>query len=276
MLPGRRHAEDTAAVVFARREGRLVGVRLSHANIITNARQVASIFPPRGNDILLTATTLHDALGLTATLFLPLLESVPVVCHHNPLDGRTMGRLCVEFEATLLCAAPRDLEEYIHSHAVHPLMFASLRFVLSGGEFLRTECVQAFRQKFGLVIHDGYGTTETTPVATINAPDILNPADLSVQVGRKPGTVGLPLPGSALRIVDPVTLEDLPHGVTGRILIGGTQVMQGYLHGVDAGVFIERDGVRWFVSQDKGRLDEDGFLELSAPDDGESGQEQSE
>jgi acyl-[acyl-carrier-protein]-phospholipid O-acyltransferase/long-chain-fatty-acid--[acyl-carrier-protein] ligase len=113
-------------------------------------------------------------------------------------------------------------------------------------------------------------------VATINAPDILNPADLSVQVGRKPGTVGLPLPGSALRIVDPVTLEDLPHGVTGRILIGGTQVMQGYLHGVDAGVFIERDGVRWFVSQDKGRLDEDGFLELSAPDDGESGQEQSE
>jgi acyl-[acyl-carrier-protein]-phospholipid O-acyltransferase/long-chain-fatty-acid--[acyl-carrier-protein] ligase len=275
-LPGRVRAEDTAAVVFTRRGGRLVGVRLSHANIITNARQVASIFPPRGSDVLLAATPLHDALGLTATLFLPLLESVPVVCHDDPRDGRTMGRLCVEFEATLLCAAPQDLEEYVRSDTVHPLMFASLSFVLSGGQCLRPECVQAFRQKFGLVVHDGYGTTETTPVATVNAPDVLNPVDLSIQQGRKPGTVGLPLPGSALRIVDPATLEDLPHGAIGRILIGGTQLMQGYLADGDQGVFLERDGIRWFVSPDMGSLDEDGFLVLDTSAKNEIRRSQSE
>jgi acyl-[acyl-carrier-protein]-phospholipid O-acyltransferase/long-chain-fatty-acid--[acyl-carrier-protein] ligase len=99
---------------------------------------------------------------------------------------------------------------------------------------------------------------------------------MTVQQGRKPGTVGLPLPGSALRIVHPETLEDLPHGETGRILIGGTQVMQGYLGRKDGDGTIERDGIRWFVTPDLGRLDEDGFLVLAAVAGRESGPKRSE
>lgn len=267
LLPLRFKPEDTAAIVFVpRHQAMPLGVCLGHANIITNARQVASLFPPRGDDVLLTAMPLHDSLGLTMTMFLPLLESVPVVCAHDPMDLRRMGRLCVDFEATMLCADPPMLAAYAAGPALHPLMFASLRAVLSGGQALCDECVQAFRHKFGLIVHDGYGTTETTPVATINAPDVLNPLDLSVQQGRKPGTVGLPLPGSALRIVDPQTHEDLTHGECGLILIGGTQVMQGYLGRDDltAESVIEADGIRWFITQDMGRLDEDGFLILES------------
>ncbi len=267
ILPVRVDATATAAIVFVPREEPLpLGVCLSHASIITNARQVASLFPPKGDDVLLTAMPLHHALGLTMTTLLPLLESVPVVCHHDPFEVRAMGRMCVEFEATLLCADPGMLAAYAGTPSLHPLMFASLRFVLSGGGVLTDDCVQAFRHKFGLIIHDGYGTTETTPVATINAPDVLNPVDMSVQQGRKPGTVGLPLPGSALRIVHPLTLEDLPHGQSGLILIGGTQIMQGYLGRKERTeeVIIERDGIRWYVTTDKGRLDEDGFLILDA------------
>jgi len=267
ILPVRVDATATAAIVFVPREEPLpLGVCLSHASIITNARQVASLFPPKGDDVLLTAMPLHHALGLTMTTLLPLLESVPVVCHHDPFEVRAMGRMCVEFEATLLCADPNMLAAYAGTPSLHPLMFASLRFVLSGGGVLTDDCVQAFRHKFGLIIHDGYGTTETTPVATINAPDVLNPVDMSVQQGRKPGTVGLPLPGSALRIVHPLTLEDLPHGQSGLILIGGTQIMQGYLGKKERTeeVILERDGIRWYVTNDKGRLDEDGFLILDA------------
>jgi acyl-[acyl-carrier-protein]-phospholipid O-acyltransferase/long-chain-fatty-acid--[acyl-carrier-protein] ligase len=270
ILSLRFEPEVTAAIIFVPRHEPLpLGVRLGHSNIITNARQVASLFPPRGDDVLLTAMPLHDSLGLTMTMFLPLLESVPVVCAREPEDLRRLGRLCVDFEATMLCADPAMLTACAASPALHPLMFSSLRAVLSGGEALCDQCVQAFRQKFGLIVHDGYGTSETTPVATINAPDVLNPLDMHVQQGRKPGTVGLPLPGSALRIVHPETFNDLPHGETGRILIGGTQVMQGYLGRDDltAKAVIEADGIRWFVTSDRGRLDEDGFLILeSGPD----------
>ena len=272
ILPLRVKPEATAAMIFVQREEQMpIGVRLGHSSIITNARQIASLFPPRGDDVLLTAMPLHDALGLTTTMFLPLLESVPMACAHDPYEARKMGRMCVDFEATMLCADPAMLEAYVVSPVLHPLMFASLRSVLSGGLALSDHCVQAFRHKFGLIVHDGYGTTETTPVATVNAPDVLNPLDLSVQQGRKPGTVGLPLPGSALRIVHPQTLTDLPHGESGRILIGGTQVMQGYLGRDDLTekAVIETDGIRWFVTTDRGRLDEDGFLVL------EIGQERS-
>jgi acyl-[acyl-carrier-protein]-phospholipid O-acyltransferase / long-chain-fatty-acid--[acyl-carrier-protein] ligase len=265
ILPLHVAKDATAAIVFVpRQEPMPLGVRLGHSNIITNARQVASLFPPRGDDVLLTAMPLHDSLGLTMTMFLPLLESVPMACVNDPLEPRKMGRLCVDFEATMLCADPGMLEAYAASPLLHPLMFASLRSVLSGGQALCDDCVEAFRRKFGLIVHDGYGTTETTPVATINAPDVLNPLDLSVQQGRKPGTVGLPLPGSALRIVDPKTHADLPHGESGLILIGGTQVMQGYLGREDltAKAVIETDGIRWFVTGDHGRVDEDGFLVL--------------
>ena len=265
LLSAAMPSDQPAAIVFTRREGPgLTGVCLSHAGIITNSHQVASLFPPKGDDVLLTALPLHLCQGLTMTLFLPLLESLPMVCHHDAAQVRTMARLAMDFEATMLCATPDMLETFTHSPKLHPLMFSSLRSVFCGGQPLSEACVQAFRHKFGLMIHEGYGTTETTPVATVNAPDALNAADLSVQHGRKAGTVGLPLPGAALRIVDPETLEDLPHGQTGRILIGGTQLMLGYLNDLSrtARSLVEREGIRWFVTGDLGRLDEDGFLIL--------------
>jgi len=85
-----------------------------------------------------------------------------------------------------------------------------------------------------------------------------------VQQGGKEGTVGLPLPGSTFKIVDPVTLEELPPGEAGLILIGGTQIMKGYLNDEErtADAIVEQDGIRWYKSGDKGKLDEDGFLTI--------------
>jgi len=115
-----------------------------------------------------------------------------------------------------------------------------------------------------LDIYEGYGVTETTPVASFNLPDVLVPSYWSVQQGTKIGTVGLPLPGTGFKIVDPDTLEELPTGEAGLILIGGPQVMAGYLKNEKKTqeVIIEKDGIRWYKTGDKGQLDEDGFLTI--------------
>jgi acyl-[acyl-carrier-protein]-phospholipid O-acyltransferase/long-chain-fatty-acid--[acyl-carrier-protein] ligase len=118
--------------------------------------------------------------------------------------------------------------------------------------------------KFQRPVFEGYGATETTPVASCNLPDRLSTDDWRVQTGHKPGTVGMPLPGTCFRIVDPVTLESLAPGEEGLILIGGVQVMKGYLRDPQrtAEAIVELDGTRWYRTGDKGRQDADGFLTI--------------
>lgn len=255
--------DSTAAILFSSgSEGTPKGVMLTHENIMGNIKQVSSLFNAQNNDVFLGTLPLFHAFGLTVTTFMPLVEGIPVICHPDPTDARKIGRIAAEYQVTFLCATPTFLGLYTRNSRLHRLMFSSLRLVVAGAEKLNEETRVAFKEKFGLDIYEGYGTTETTPVASVNTTDVLNPRDFTVQVGAKPGTVGLPLPGSALRIVDPVTLEDLPAGEAGLILIGGTQIMKGYLDDETKTneVIVERDGVRWYKTGDKGRIDKDGFL----------------
>lgn len=254
---------DTAAILFSSgSEGSPKGVMLSHENIMGNIKQVASLFNAQDHDVFLGTLPLFHAFGLTVTTFMPLVEGIPVVCHPDPTDAYKIGCLVAEHQATFLCATPTFLGLYTRNQKLHRLMFSSLRLVVAGAEKLGDETRKAFKGKFGLDIHEGYGTTETTPVASVNTVDVLNTNGFTVQVGSKPGTVGLPLPGSAFRIVDPDTLVDLPAGEAGLILIGGTQIMKGYLHDEARTMeaIVERDGIRWYKTGDKGRIDADGFL----------------
>jgi len=256
---------DTAAILFSSgSEGIPKGIMLSHANMVGNIRQVACLLNAREDDVILSTLPLFHAFGLTITTLLPLMEGIPLVCQPDPTDGAKVGRLVAAHGVTILCGTPTFLGLYARNKKVHPLMFRSLRQVVAGAERLSEDIRKTFRDRFGLEIHEGYGTTETTPVASVNVNDAMNLADFSVQRGNKPGTVGLPLPGSTFRIVDPGTLEDLPRGQAGLILIGGTQIMQGYLDDAERTreAIVEKDGIRWYKSGDKGCLDEDGFLTI--------------
>jgi acyl-[acyl-carrier-protein]-phospholipid O-acyltransferase/long-chain-fatty-acid--[acyl-carrier-protein] ligase len=143
-------------------------------------------------------------------------------------------------------------------------MLESLRLVVAGAEKLDPEVRRQFRSKFNKEIYEGYGTTETTPVASVNVPDCLDSSDWSVQRGSRAGTVGLPLPGGSFRIVDKDTLHPLPAGEDGLIMFGGSQVMVGYLDDPErtAASIVELDGIRWYKTGDKGHVDEDGFLTI--------------
>ena len=121
-----------------------------------------------------------------------------------------------------------------------------------------------FEGKFGKTVYEGYGATETTPVASVNIPDAMDTTDWKIQVGNKPGSVGMPLPGTSFRVVDPDTMDELALGTDGLIIISGNQIMLGYLNDEErtAEAIVQIDGMRWYKTGDKGHLTDDGFLVL--------------
>ncbi len=263
---GRRVAiEDPAAILFSSgSEGTPKGVVLSHRNIMGNIQQVADVLDTRDDDRIMATLPLFHAFGLTVTGLMPLVEGIPAICHPDPTDALTIAKAIGRYQATVFCGTSTFLRLFNRNRRIHPLMLESLRIVVAGAERLNPEVRDAFKLKFNKEIYEGYGTTETTPVASVNIPDRIDPRDWRVQKGNKPGTVGLPLPGGSFRIVDPETLETLPAGEDGLILFGGTQVMLGYLDDPEktAEVIVELEGKRWYKTGDKGHLDKDGFLTI--------------
>ena len=259
------HLDDTAAILFSSgSEGTPKGIELSHKNMMGNIKQTITLMNPTENDVMLGTLPIFHSFGLTVTTLLPLIEGIPVACHPDPTDGFGIGKMAAKYEATMLFATATFFRLYTKNRKLHPLMFKHLRMVVAGAEKLPKEIRDAFKSKFGHNIYEGYGATETTPVASINISDVLMMDYWRVQKGSKIGTVGLPIPGSSFKIVDPVSFEILKTGEEGMILIGGTQIMKGYIGDPKktASVIKELDGIRWYITGDKGKVDEDGFLTI--------------
>ncbi|MES9857727.1 MAG: acyl-[ACP]--phospholipid O-acyltransferase [Sedimenticola sp.] len=265
-LYGKRVAIDqTAAILFSSgSEGAPKGVMLSHRNMMANVKQVSDLLDSHRSDRMMATLPLFHAFGLTITGLLPLIEGMPVICHPDPTDAPTIAKAIARYQATIFCATSTFLRLFTRNRRVHPLMLESLRLVVAGAERLNPKVRDAFKLKFNKEIYEGYGTTETTPVASVNIPDRINHRDWHVQQGSRSGTVGLPLPGGSFRIVDPNTLESLATGEEGLILFGGVQIMLGYLNSpeITAQAVVELNGQRWYKTGDKGRIDKDGFLTI--------------
>ncbi len=257
--------DSPAAILFSSgSEGIPKGIMLSHRNIMANLKQVSDVLNTDNQDIVMSTLPLFHAFGLTVTTFMPLIEGVPIICHPDPTDVVNIGKAIAKYRATIFCATSTFLRLFNKNSRVHPLMLESLRIVVAGAEKLNQDVRDAFKLKFNKSIYEGYGATETTPVASVNIPDCIDVNYWHVQQGTKTGTVGMPLPGTSFRIVDPVSMGELPIGEDGLILIGGTQIMLGYLNDPEKtdNAVITLDGRRWYKTGDKGHLDEDGFLTI--------------
>lgn len=256
-------AEATAAILFSSgSEGSPKGVMLSHKNIVANVKQTAEVLNMEDDDAVMANLPLFHALGLTITQFLPLLEGCPMICHPDPTDAAGCAKVIAREKATILFGTSTFFRLYCRSGKVHPLMLDSLRLVVAGAEKLNEEVREAFLLKFNKPIYEGYGATETTPVASVNLPDKLETQTFQVQRGHKTGSVGMPLPGTSCMVVCPDSFAELPTGEAGMIVIGGAQVMQGYLNQQEktAQVIRLHNGSRWYVTGDKGYIDADGYL----------------
>ena len=230
---------------------------LSHYNVVSNIQQVGRAFALDKTDRLLGILPFFHSFGFTGTLWLPPLLGAGAVYHPNPVDGRGIGELLGGYRVTFLLATPTFLQVYMR--ACTPEQFGSVQFVLAGAEKLPERLALAFEDRFGLRPMEGYGTTETSPVVTINTRDFRSAGFR--QVGAKRGSIGHPLPGMVARIVDPETGEPFALGQAGLLLVKGPNVMQGYLGQAEKTAEVLSDG--WYTTGDIATMDEDGFLMIT-------------
>ena len=252
---------DTAAILFSSgSEGSPKGVELTHSNIAANAKQAAIELGAVDSDVIMSTLPTFHAFGFAITTLMPLSEGIPIVCHADPKDVTTIATGIQKYSGTILVGTPTFLRMYTISKKVSSESLKSLRLVVAGAEKLRSEVRDGFEKKFNIQVYEGYGTTETSPGASVNLPDIESPYKLR----NRPGTVGKAFSGTEFRIVDPDSLEPIPTGEDGLILIGGPQIMKGYLKMPEktAEVIELIDGYRWYRTGDKGHLDDDGFLTI--------------
>lgn len=233
------------------------GVMLTHSNILANLEAVAQVVQFGPHDRMLGALPFFHSFGFTATLWLPLRLGMGAVYHFNPLDARTIGKLVEAHEVTAILGTPTFLVAWMRR--VEAAQFKTLRLVVVGAEKLREEVAKAFAEKYGVTPLEGYGATELSPVAALNIPDIEWPG--IHQTGTKLGSVGQPLPGVFMKVLDPETGKELGPDQPGLLLVKGPNVMKGYLDDEAKTREVIKDG--YYVTGDIAKIDEDGFVCLT-------------
>ena len=200
----------------------------------------------------------YHSFGLTLVMLMSCANASRLVCIPNPREGNPpftgVLQAVQDYKVTLVVAVPTIYSAFVNHPLLDKFDLTSVVGCGSGAAPLPVEVIRQFEERTGAVIFEGYGLTETSPVLTSN------PTNLEQ---RKIGSVGLPIPGTDIRILDLETgLKELPQGEDGEIAASGPQIMQGYWQKSDANqeVFREIDGRRYFLTGDIGHLDEDGFL----------------
>ena len=250
--------DDLATVIFSSGStGDPKGVMLTHSNILANIRQVTQVFMLGAGDKLLGILPFFHSFGFTVTLWLAAVHRIGVVFHPNPLDAKSISELVGRYRVTFLVATPTFLQAYMRRCS--PEHFGSVQYVLVGAEKLPERLSLAFEDVFGIRPLEGYGCTECSPVVAVNGPDFRAPGFR--QVGSRRGTIGQPLPGVMVRIVDPETMQPLPPNQPGMLQVRGPNVMKGYLGRPEKTAEVLKDG--WYITGDIATMEEDGFLRIT-------------
>lgn len=220
-------------------------VELTHRNIISNIESFSEVIELSERDRMLAILPYFHVFGLTVTLWAPLYHGMTLITYPNPLDFKKITEIIREQKPSMLVGTPSFLNGYLR--VSEPGDFQSIRIAVTGADKCPDALREGYRKKHGIELLEGYGTTETAPVISVNRPE-----------ANKPGSVGLPIPGVEVRIEDYQTGEICPPNRVGRILVKGPNVMKGYLDDLEETSMRLRHG--WYDTGDMGYLDEDGFL----------------
>jgi acyl-[acyl-carrier-protein]-phospholipid O-acyltransferase/long-chain-fatty-acid--[acyl-carrier-protein] ligase len=253
-----RTPDSTAAIVFTSGSaGEPKGVMFSHYGVIANIDWMKQLFGITERDCITGVLPFFHAFGFTATLWFPLVAGCSVVYHSNPAESQAIGLLVEKYRATLLISTPTFFAAYARKCPRE--QFSSLRYPIAGAEKLRESTAAFVREKLGLELLQGYGCTEMSPGIAASTPNCVDGKE--TQKGNKPGAAGLPVPGVAVKVVDPVTFAPLAVNQEGLLLVKGPGRMIGYLNQPERTAEAFHEG--WYITGDVALIDTDGFIRIT-------------
>ncbi len=238
--------DDRAVILFTSgSEQDPKAVPLTHRNIAANIEGMHQVLEFGPKDLILGNLPLFHVFGLTVTLWLPLTNGMTVVTTPNPLEFRAVTTTVREEGVTMMVGTPTFLAGYLQKS--DPGDFATVRLLITGADKCPESLRQGYLSRHGQVLLEGYGTTETSPVISVNTPG-----------HNRPGSVGRALPNVEVRLEHYETGE--PCGVKdiGKILVQGDSVMSAYFDDFEATALHLHHG--WYDTGDMGYRDEDGYL----------------
>ena len=250
--------EKTAVILFSSGStGIPKGVMLSHHNINADVTSITKVIGWSRNDRIAGNLPLFHSFGMTVSFWMPVITGAETTMLANPLDTTAMGEIMLRRKNTLLVTTPGFLQFYMRRCPKEA--FASLRLTITGAEKLRDDIAERFHALTGLTIAEGYGCTELSPVVSINLAN--SRMELGAQVAEL-GSIGPPLPGICVKIVNPDTFELLPENTDGLMIVKGATVMKGYLDDPEKTAEVIRNG-KWYVTGDIARMNRNGFITIT-------------
>jgi len=244
-----QYSPDSPAVVLftSGSEGMPKGVVLSHANILSNLKQLEARINFNARDVVLNFLPMFHSFGFTVGTMLPILHGMTTFFYPTPLHFAVIPEIAYEISATIMFGTNTFLAGY--AKKAHAYDFFNMRYVVAGAEKLQETTRQLWMDKFGIRILEGYGVTETTPIVSVNTP-----------IDYKAGTVGRFMPSMEYKLEPVEGIEE-----AGRLHVAGPNIMQGYLLPENPGNLVPPKsiyGEGWHDTGDIVHVDDEGFLSI--------------